>query len=542
MPWENGLELDDILTLACPGAPAPEATLERAGGKAFNLMKLAGLGFPVPPGFVLPAAICGPWIAKGAPDLAEFRAAIARPLEYVERAAELRFGDPHRPMLVSVRSGAAVSMPGMLDTVLDIGLTRATLPGLVAMTGNPRLAWDCYLRLILSYAATVHNLDSGPFDALVNAAVTAAGAAAPVELDTLSLRELALSCAGLFEDLAGMPFPEDPFRQLLGAVDAVFRSWNSQRAVSYRRLNGLDGIAGTAVTVQRMVYGNAGPNSGAGVGFTRDPATGENRLYVDFAFDAQGEDVVSGRQPLTPVNRMARLLPDVMEALEHARGRLEKAFGDVQDFEFTVEEGKLFLLQTRSAKRSSWAKLKFAVDLAEDGLIDRQEALHRLEGLDLSSLVRRSVACGDGRVIASGVAAGMGVATGAMAATIDAARAMAADGRDVILVRNDISTDDIDAIACAVGVLTARGGRTSHAAVVARELGKVAIVGCRQLQLAEDGKSCTIAGHHFGEGDEISLDGESGRVFAGPVEMLEERPTHELAVIEGWKNCLNSTN
>lgn len=529
------MEPDGILSIACPGAPPAEATLESAGGKAFNLIKLAGLGFPVPPGFVLPTSFCGPWIAQEPPAKADFRAAIARPLEYMERAAGLRFGDPHRPMLVSVRSGAPVSMPGMLDTVLDIGLTRATLPGLVALTGNPRLAWDCYLRLILSYAATVHGLDAEPFNALAGKAATAAGVAGPAELDTLSLRRLALESLSLFEEMAGATFPDDPFQQLLGAVDSVFRSWNSQRAVSYRRINGLEKISGTAVTVQRMVYGNAGPNSGAGVGFTRDPATGENKLYMDFAFNAQGEDVVSGRLPLTPAIDMTRLLPDITGALDHARNRLERAFGDVQDFEFTVEDGKLFLLQTRAAKRSSWARLKFAVDLAQEGLISKDEALRRLEGIDLSSIVRRCVAGGNVRAIAKGVPTSVGVAIGAIATTIASARIMAAKGQKVILVRNDITTDDIDGIACAAGVLTARGGRTSHAAVVVRELGKVAIVGCQQLRLAESALSCTVGEHHFNEGDEISLDGGSGLIYAGTVEIRDERPVQELAAIESWK-------
>lgn len=529
------MEPEGILTIACPGAPPAEATLELAGGKAFNLLKLAGLGFPVPPGFVLPTSFCGPWIAQGPPELADFRAAIAQPLEYVERATGLRFGDVRRPMLVSVRSGAPVSMPGMLDTVLDIGLTRATLPGLVALTGNPRLAWDCYLRLILSYAVTVHGLDTEPFNALAGEEVAASGVAGSAELDTLSLRDLTLRSVDLFEDLAGAPFPDDPFQQLLGAVNSVFRSWNSRRAVTYRRINRLESISGTAVTVQSMVYGNAGPNSGAGVGFTRDPATGENKLYLDFAFNAQGEDVVSGRLPLTPATDIARLLPDVMDALEQARGRLERAFGDVQDFEFTVEDGKLFLLQTRAAKRSSWAQLKFVVDLTQEGLISKDEALRRLEGIDLSSIIRRRVAGGNVRAIAMGVPTSVGVATGAIATTIASARAMAAKGQKVILVRNDITTDDIDGIACAAGVLTARGGRTSHAAVVARELGKVAIVGCQKLRLAENAKSCTIAEHHFSEGGEISLDGGSGLIYAGAVELQDERPIQELAIVEDWK-------
>jgi pyruvate,orthophosphate dikinase len=406
------------------------------------------------------------------------------------------------------------------------------------MTGNPRLAWDCYLRLILSYAETVQGLDLKPFEALSREAAAAAGVEDTAALDTLSLRGLVLRCLDLFADMADAPFPDDPHQQLRNAVNAVFASWNSPKAISYRRINRVDGLAGTAVTVQRMVYGNAGPNSGAGVGFTRDPATGEKRLYLDFAFDAQGEDVVSGRWPLTPATELARLLPDIMNALDHAGGKLERAFGDVQDFEFTVEEGELFLLQTRNAKRSAWARVKIAVDLAKEGLITPKEALRRLNGLDLSSVVRRRVAS-TREAIATGVAAGIGVASGPIAFTSSAARALAAQGKRPILVRNDIVTEDIDGIASAAGVLTARGGRTSHAAVVARELGKVAVVGCQALHLDEPGTACTIAGHHFAEGDVVTLDGENGCIYSGTVDFQEERPLEELALIEDWKKSVH---
>ena len=530
------MQPDGIQTIACPGLPPAESALTELGGKAFNLLKLAAMGFSIPPGFVFPTSKCAHWIADGPPSLGEFHALIAGPLERLEQATGLGFGHAKRPLLVSVRSGAPVSMPGMLDTVLDIGLTHATMPGFVAITGNPRLAWDCYLRLIISYAQTVQGLTTTPFEKLSGEIAAAAGAASIAELDTLALRGLALRSLDLFADLAGEPFPDDPFQQLLGAVNAVFRSWNSERALSYRRINKLDGLPGTAVTIQRMVYGNAGPNSGAGVGFTRDPATGERKLYLDFAFDAQGEDVVSGRRPLTPSTELARRLPQVMRALDHASIKLEQAFRDMQDFEFTIEEGHLFLLQTRDAKRSGWARLKIAVDLAQEGLISPQEALRRLEGLDLASLARQRIVGTTGSAIAQGIAAGIGVATGPIAMTVAVARAMAAQGKMPILVRNDIATDDIDGIACAAGVLTARGGRTSHAAVVARELGKVAIVGCRTLRIADAGRSCSIGGHQLEEGAEITLDGETGQIYAGSVELLEERPLQDLAIIEGWKS------
>ena len=389
MPWESGLPPDAIQIIEPGGLPPAEDALDAVGGKAFNLLKLAAQGFPVPAGFVLPTSLCASWIADGPPSADAFRALTAGSLDRVERAAGLGFGDAKRPLLVSVRSGAPVSMPGMLDTVLNIGLTRATLPGLIALTGNPRLAWDCYIRLIESYASAVEGLDLAPFDALAGKTGTAA-------LDTLSLRDLAQRYLDLFEDLSGKAFPDDPLKQLRAAVSAVFRSWDSERAKSYRRIHALEGLPGTAVTVQRMVYGNAGPRSGAGVGFTRDPATGEKTLYLDFAFDAQGEDVVSGRRSLTPAAELARLLPDVSRALEHTAGQLEQVFRDAQDFEFTVEEGQLFLLQTRAAKRSAWARLKIATDLVREDVIAPKEALRRLEGLDLSAIVRQRVAARHG--------------------------------------------------------------------------------------------------------------------------------------------------
>lgn len=512
------------------------------GGKAFNLLKLAALGFPVPPGFVLPTSLCADWLSDVPPSSDAFRTLVAGPLDRLERASELGFGDPRRPLVVSVRSGAPISMPGMLNTVLDVGLTRATLPGFVGLTGNPRLAWDCYLRLIESYAENVQGLDRASFTGALDKAMAKAGATSKSDLCTLALRDLAAEYVDIFEAAAGKAFPDDPHQQLFAAVDAVFRSWNAAPAKSYRRLNALEGLPGTAVTVQRMVFGNAGPRSGAGVGFTRDPATGEKRLYVDFAFDAQGEDVVSGRRRLAPTAVLPRLMPEVDRALETLAHRLEQTFRDAQDFEFTVEEGELFLLQTRDAKRSAWAQLKVAVAMAREGLISPEEALQRLNSLDLSALIRRSVIGGTNRIVAHGTPAGPGVATGSIAFSVEAACARAARGERVILVRRDIATEDIDGIASATGVLTMCGGRTSHAAVVARELGKTAIVGCGSLQIANDETHCVIDGHLFKNGAEITLDGETGAIHVGAVEVRETRPDDELAQIETWKTQVSAAS
>ncbi|QEX21310.1 pyruvate, phosphate dikinase [Hypericibacter adhaerens] len=514
-------------------APA-DTLLPAVGNKAFNLMRLAALGLPVPPGFVLSTDFCREFAAAGHRLAARLPELLAKEIRRVERASGLLFGDKYRPLLVSVRSGAAASMPGMMDTLLNIGLSDRTLPGFVALTGNPRLAWDCYRRLIQSFAETVHGVAAAPFDAAVAEALGRADAAALPELDTLSLRELVRALLEVYADEVGEPFPQDPAEQLEAATEAVFRSWESPRAIEYRRLNGLDGLAGTAVTIQRMVFGNAGGQSGAGVGFTRDPASGEKKLYLDFAANAQGEDVVSGRCGLTRADGLERLMPDLYGELREVTQKLESAFLDVQDFEFTIEEGKLFLLQTRRAKRTPWAALRIAVDLAEEGLVTREAALAQLASVDLDKLARRHVHAGQ-PPLARGVPASLGAASGPIALSNEAAELFAKEGKPPILVREDTVTADIAGMAVAAGILTARGGRTSHASVVARQLNKVCLVGCEALAVAADGRSCRIGGERLQEGDIVTLDGEGGGVYRAEVAVSEERPLAELAKVAAWR-------
>lgn len=534
MPWESGLQPDPIQIIEAGILPPPAEALSLLGGKAFNLVVLAAMGLPVPPGFVLPTSLCAQWIADGPPPMDEFRARVAGPLSRLEQATGLAFGDARRPLLVSVRSGPPISMPGMLDTILNVGLTRATLPGMMALTGDPRLVWDCYARLVRSYGQVVHGLDPAPFEDASAGALLAGQAGSLSDLDTLSLRGLASRYLDIFEDLSGRAFPDTPMEQLLLSVDAVFRSWESERAKTYRRIRSLTDQPGTAVTVQRMVYGNSGPKSGSGVGFTRDPATGEKRLYLDFSFDAQGDDVVSGRRRVTPAITLSRIMPQVAQGLEHVARQMEDRFHDMQDFEFTVEDGRLFLLQTRAGKRSAWARLKIAVDMVREGLIGVEEALRQLDGLDYAAITRRRVVGVHGDAIAKGTPAGIGAATGAIVMSADVARQFARQGRPAILVSNDLLTEDIEGIASAEGLLAAHGGRTSHAAVVARELGKVAIVGCADLVVAPDRKNCVIAGRRFDSGAEITLDGESGSIYEGRITIDEVRPYDELATVESW--------
>jgi pyruvate,orthophosphate dikinase len=514
-----------------------EQLLPEVGNKAFNLMRLAALELPVPPAFVLSTGFCKHWLEHGhvaAHDLPDLLATHVRRLENL---SGLAFGDVRKPLLLSVRSGAAASMPGMMETLLNIGLTTRTLPGFIAVTGKPRLAWDSMRRLVQSFAEVAKGVAATGFDDLIADAIREAGVASVGDLDTLSLRTLTRAQLDHYRDCVGEPFPEDPLDQLCLAVEAVFRSWESERAVTYRRLNNLTGLPGTAVTIQRMVFGNAGSGSGSGVGFTRNPATGANELYMEFLFNAQGEDVVSGRFPVDAADTLKSLQPEAYARLLTIRDRLERNFGDVQDFEFTIEAGKVFLLQTRRAKRTDWAALRMAVDMARDGLIEPAEALDRVRGLDLDQLVRYRLQDAGRAPLAMAKSAGIGVASGRIALSSEAALALAAQGENAILVRSDTTTDDIAGMNAAAAILTANGGRTSHAAVIARQLNKVCLVGCSTLVVAPDNASCQIGGHRLAPGDLITLDGDAGAVYAGCLEVVAERPLDDVAQVEAWQRA-----
>ncbi len=514
-----------------------EQLLPEVGNKAFNLMRLAALDLPVPPAFVLSTGFCRHWLEHGHAAGHDLPDLLATHVRRLENLSGLAFGDVRKPLLLSVRSGAAASMPGMMETLLNIGLTTRTLPGFIAVTGKPRLAWDSMRRLVQSFAEVAKGVAATGFDELIDDAVHEAGVAAVGELDTLALRALTRAQLDHYRESVGEPFPEDPMDQLRQAVEAVFRSWESERAVTYRNLNNLTGLPGTAVTIQRMVFGNAGSGSGSGVGFTRNPASGANELYMEFQFNAQGEDVVSGRFPVDAADTLKSALPEAFARLLTIRDRLERNFGDTQDFEFTIEAGKVFLLQTRRAKRTDWAALRIAVDMAQEGLIEPTEALARLSGIDLDKLVRYSLQADGRQKLADAKSAGIGVASGRIAFTSAAAVAMAGAGEDVILVRSDTTTDDIAGMNAATAILTAHGGRTSHAAVIARQLNKVCLVGCSALLVAPDNASCRIGGHRLAEGDQLTLDGDEGAVYAGRLDVVAERPTHEIEQVTGWRQA-----
>ncbi|MCM2329473.1 MAG: PEP-utilizing enzyme [Lysobacter sp.] len=524
-----------VFGIAIAKAGAATGGLGQMGSKAFNLQRMAAAGLPVPQAFVLGTEWCELHRADPGGTRQALHEALVEWTRRLEQACGLSFGGERKPLLVSVRSGAPVSMPGMMDTVLNVGLSDRAVRGLLRLTGNPRLVWDSYRRLVQQYARVVHGADGAVFEELVAAALARAGVASERELDFESLAALSAESLEAFADLTGAPFPQDPREQLEAAAVAVLESWRSVRAVEYRRLHGIDDAMGTAVTVQRMVFGNAGGTSGSGVGFTRDPATGENRLYLDFLFNAQGEDVVSGRHAVTDTARLPLALPEVAQRLEELRHALESAFGDAQEFEFTVQDGRLYLLQTRTAKRTPWAALRIAVEQVREGIVAPETALARLAGIDLESIERRRVADEGDAALARAVPASIGLAVGAIALDTKACERLAARGRPAILVRADTSTEDIAGIAAAVGVLTARGGRTSHAAVVARQMGKVCLVGCAALRI--DGKARTIAfgGTTRREGETICLDAENGRVLDGEPQVVVERPEGLLSEVAKWR-------
>ncbi len=529
-------EQDMYVIVASPGALPDPAEI---GHKAEGLARMARAGLRVPQAVVLGTAVSRRHVETGrVPELGEL---LARAVGALERSTGLGLGDARRPLLLSVRSGAPVSMPGMLETVLDIGLCDATVDGLLAMTGNPRLAWDCYRRLVESYARVVAGCPAEPFEDDTRERMSAVGVQRPRDLDALALAELTRSHLDRFKRLAGRPFPQDPQRQLEEAVGAVLESWQAPKAREYRRLSDLPERMGTAVILQRMVFGNAGGLSGSGVAFTRDPTTGERQLYMDFLLDAQGEDIVSGRQAVDTAEELALLAPELYERLAAVCPLLEAEFKDAQEFEFTIQDGELFLLQTRAAKRTPWAALRIAVDLVRERLVTPELALERLAQLDLERIRRVRVRDAEAATaLCRALPASMGVASGPIALDAEMAGRFAHEGHPPVFVRRDTATEDIAGMAVAAGILTGAGGRTSHAAVVARELDKPCLVGCAELEVDLAARRVRIGQRTFSEGEEICLDAESGLVFAGSPALEEERPTDELAAVAAWREHATS--
>jgi len=504
------------------------------GGKGANLAEMANLGVRIPPGFTISTEVCRYYTAKHEyPD--DLEEQIKENLKKVEQATNRRFGSRQRPLLVSVRSGARISMPGMMDTVLNLGLNDASAEGLIQETNNLRFTYDAYRRLIQMFGSVVLGIPGEKFEELIEKKKEAKGVQNDIELTGEDLKELTDEFKELTEKEKGIEFPQDSSEQLRMAIDAVFASWNNKRAISYRKINKIPEHWGTAVNVQTMVFGNMGDSSGTGVGFTRDPATGEKKLYGEYLINAQGEDVVAGIRTPQPFSTLKEKMPAIYAELVDITEKLERHYRDVQDFEFTIEKGTLFMLQTRTGKRTVQAAIKIASDMVEDGLIDKKEALMRIDPAQLEQLLHRRIdPQAKLEVLASGLPASPGAATGVVAFTADRAVELVEQGKKVILVRTETSPEDIHGMAVAEGILTARGGRTSHAAVVARGMGKCCVAGCGAIKVNEKEKEFKVDGFMFKEGDFISLDGNTGRVIKGKISTLKPQLSAEFAELMKW--------
>jgi pyruvate, orthophosphate dikinase len=508
---------------------------ELLGGKGLGLSQMAHLEVPVPAGFTITTAACRAYLTHGGDLPSELEEEIVDHVERLERETGATFGDASNPLLVSVRSGAAISMPGMMDTILDLGLNDEAVQGLAAATGSARFARDSYRRLIQMYGQVVESIDARCFERALDELKSQRGVHDDVDLDASDLTVLIERFKRIYAEEAGHPFPVQAHEQLMRAVRAVFDSWNSPRARVYRRTYEIPEDLGTAVNVMQMVFGNKGDDCGTGVCFSRDPSTGQRGLCGEFLLNAQGEDVVAGIRLPAPLGEMRAAFPAAYDELEQTVERLERYYRDVQDIEFTVEQGRLYLLQTRSAKRTAAAAVKVAVAMVEEGLLSREDAIARIDPAQLDHLLHPTL---DPRaaydVVATGLAASPGAASGRAVFDADTAEARGRKGEDVILVRWETSPDDIHGLVAAKGILTAHGGIASHAALVARGMGKPCVAGCGELQIDLERRVATIGGHAVAEGDVITVDGSTGSVILGAIDLIPARMNEDLETILRW--------
>lgn len=509
------------------------------GGKGANLAEMTSLGLPVPRGFTITTEACTRYYQDGKVIAKEIEDEIYRTMEKLEEIVGKKFGDPSNPFLVSVRSGARVSMPGMMDTILNLGLNDEVVVGLAKLTNNERFAYDSYRRFIQMFSDVVMEVEKSKFEAILDAVKEENNCENDCDLSAENLKEVVRRYKELFKKEKGFDFPQDPKTQLMEAVKAVFRSWENPRAIVYRRLNDIPGDWGTAVNVQEMVYGNMGNDSGTGVAFTRNPATGEKKLYGEFLMNAQGEDVVAGIRTPQSIDQLKEVMPDVYNQFVEIAEKLERHYRDMQDMEFTIERGKLFMLQTRNGKRTAAAALKIAVDLVNEGMVTKEEAILKVDPKQLDTLLHPNFepsALKNAKPIAKGLPASPGAATGKIYFRAEDAVEAAKNGeKDIILVRLETSPEDIEGMHVSKGILTGRGGMTSHAAVVARGMGTCCVAGCSEIRINEEEKYFVDKnGKKYVEGDWISLDGSTGNVYGEKLPTVEPEMTGDFATLMQW--------
>ncbi len=519
------------------------------GGKGANLAEMSNLGIPVPPGFTITTDVCDAYYKNNRNYPSELEDQMKEAMSGVEKIMGAKFGDSSNPLLVSVRSGARVSMPGMMDTILNLGLNDTTIEGLVARSGNARFAWDAYRRFVQMYGDVVLGMkpekkeDEDPFEVIIEEKKKEKNVNSDTELNADDLKDLVAKFKAMVKEKRGMDFPDDPWEQLWGAVDAVFGSWDTERAVKYRKMNNIPGDWGTAVNVQVMVFGNMGDDSGTGVAFTRDPATGENKFYGEYLINAQGEDVVAGTRTPQPVNESTKtsseqktlqeVMPEAYKTLDGIYNKLEDHYRDMQDIEFTIQKGKLWMLQTRTGKRTAMAAIRIAVEMVKEGLIDEKTAVSRVEPEQLDQLLHPMFdPKAEKKILAKGLPASPGAASGKVVFHADDAEAMTEE--KTILVRIETSPEDIGGMNAAQGILTARGGMTSHAAVVARGMGKCCVAGCGAIKVNYQKKEFVVGDAIVKKGDWISLDGSTGEVMLGQVPTIQPELSENFNVLMKW--------
>ena len=509
------------------------------GGKGANLAEMTGLGMPIPQGFTVTTEACTNYYDNGQNISEEIKTQIFEALAWLEEYNGKKFGDNSDPLLVSVRSGARASMPGMMDTILNLGLNDVAVEGFAAKTGNPRFAYDSYRRFIQMFSDVVMEVSKSEFEKIIDEVKTAKGVKYDTELTADDMKELITRFKAFYKESKGEEFPQDPKVQLMEAVKAVFRSWNNPRAIVYRRMNDIPGDWGTAVNVQTMVFGNKGDTSGTGVAFTRNPSTGEKGIYGEYLINAQGEDVVAGVRTPQPITQLENDLPECYAQFMELAMKLEGHYKDMQDMEFTIEEGRLYFLQTRNGKRTAQAAMKIACDLVDEGMITPQEAVMRIDAKSLDQLLHPmfdAEALKDGEVVGEALPASPGAAAGKIVFTADEAKELGKGGKGerVILVRLETSPEDIEGMHAAQGILTVRGGMTSHAAVVARGMGTCCVSGCGDIVMDEENKKFTLAGKEFHEGDYISIDGTTGNIYDGVIKTVDAQIAGTFGRVMAW--------